>query len=891
MVDTCSPRRAVSRTACGRICRLGVVSALAVLGPVVARDRLGPVGRCAIRARPSRSSIAFSSCCSPSRAPSRHFNTRSYGASYALTSLCRDAGAAADRHVGIWDGLAAITRLSRAGMRFGRPGRAAVQRPPVRASRGSRARSRRGGAPDTPAVDASGFGAGGGTGRAGARDRGAGGREDISYADLGVEQLGAVYERVLDLDPRELPDDDARAFRRTLEGRAHSRRRKESGTFYTPQPLAEFVVRRTLAPARAWARRTDDILALRVVDPAMGSGAFLVAACRFLADAYERALVDEGRCAETDLDRRCACRDSPTHRQQVPGGRGRQSRRRAARASVALAHDAREGQAAQLLRSSASVRRLADWRVAGRPLAPVADRIATVQASTPLFEAAGLEAAIRSIAHPWRQLRNGRDDTRRRRARARAAAGPRSRASDRRSAPWRAACDLWCARWFWNRDRPQPSPPEMRAAIDALLRDDRSLRHARACGVERLDGSHGARTIAGRHRFFHWPIEFADLFYDDDGAPRPRAGFHAVIGNPPWEMLRGGDPDRRNLVSFVRESGLYPVVRPRTRQSVPAVSRAIACHSTRPGGRVGLVLPWGLAADEGAASLQAPPVASRSRGHDRRSRQRGRALSHPPRPAIHGRRRCIAGRRTAAHSCKVRRAHRRARSTSLPGTDDPEWPHDFPTRLDAETVKIAGGAALRIPDARTPGDLDWLVAQCRRFPPLGDSPGWHVRFGRELNATEDASVVRSAGPSGHRRQTHRAVPREPPAGRTAGFREAAPTDCSRPALSVASARVPGRRRCRQPADAHRGHRAGRRRDHAHALLSSNGAASTTSSDFLCALFNSSPLNRIVRMLMGGHVTTGLVEHLPVPRWTGDRDQRAARGTCAASSLGRLPGAR
>ena len=43
--------------------------------------------------------------------------------------------------------------------------------------------------------------------------------------------------------------------------------------------------------------------------------------------------------------------------------------------------------------------------------------------------------------------------------------------------------------------------------------------------------------------------------------------------------------------------------------------------------------------------------------------------------------------------------------------------------------------------------------------------------------------------------------------------------------------------------------------------------------FLCALFNSSSLNRIVRMLMGGHVTTSLVEHLPAPPWTGGPDQR------------------
>src|SRR4030095_5207562 len=43
-------------------------------------------------------------------------------------------------------------------------------------------------------------------------------------------------------------------------------------------------------------------------------------------------------------------------------------------------------------------------------------------------------------------------------------------------------------------------------------------------------------------------------------------------------------------------------------------------------------------------------------------------------------------------------------------------------------------------------------------------------------------------------------------------------------------------------------------------------------DFLCALFNSSTMNAIVRMLMGGHVTTSLIESLPVPKWTGDDGQ-------------------
>src|SRR5262249_1823218 len=77
--------------------------------------------------------------------------------------------------------------------------------------------------------------------------------------------------------------------------------RKATGTFYTPQPIADYVVRRTLAPLTR-DRSADQILRLRIVDPAMGSGAFLVAACRYLAQAYEQALLREGSCHASDLD-------------------------------------------------------------------------------------------------------------------------------------------------------------------------------------------------------------------------------------------------------------------------------------------------------------------------------------------------------------------------------------------------------------------------------------------------------------------------------------------------------------------------------------------------------------------------------------------------------------
>lgn len=69
--------------------------------------------------------------------------------------------------------------------------------------------------------------------------------------------------------------------------------RKQAGAHYTPASMVNMVVRKALelltAPLNANAQptlaRPADILRLRVCDPAMGSGAFLVGACRYLADA------------------------------------------------------------------------------------------------------------------------------------------------------------------------------------------------------------------------------------------------------------------------------------------------------------------------------------------------------------------------------------------------------------------------------------------------------------------------------------------------------------------------------------------------------------------------------------------------------------------------------
>ena len=83
----------------------------------------------------------------------------------------------------------------------------------------------------------------------------------MAYEDLGVEQLGSIYEHLLDDEP---------ATRDNVRPRSQ---RKVTGSFYTPVALTDYLVRAALEPL-VRGRTADDILSLHIVDPAMGVGRF-----------------------------------------------------------------------------------------------------------------------------------------------------------------------------------------------------------------------------------------------------------------------------------------------------------------------------------------------------------------------------------------------------------------------------------------------------------------------------------------------------------------------------------------------------------------------------------------------------------------------------------------
>ncbi|MBW4590609.1 BREX-1 system adenine-specific DNA-methyltransferase PglX [Aetokthonos hydrillicola Thurmond2011] len=195
------------------------------------------------------------------------------------------------------------------------------------------------------------------------------GRERVHYAPLDVEDLGRVYEALLELEPGISTEPMCRLRRQKLEvvvpvaqgekyrpvrsedlspedildeeeeieedeeetpkqgkktkvewieeippGRFYLRvglGRKASGSYYTPHSFVRFLVKETLEPQINERSPQDDpnpgeILKLKVLDPAMGSGHFLVEACRYLGEKLYEAcrLCDElATQAEVQSDR------------------------------------------------------------------------------------------------------------------------------------------------------------------------------------------------------------------------------------------------------------------------------------------------------------------------------------------------------------------------------------------------------------------------------------------------------------------------------------------------------------------------------------------------------------------------------------------------------------
>jgi hypothetical protein len=692
-------------------------------------------------------------------------------------------------------------------------------------------------------------------------------REPISYRDLGVEQLGAVYEALLDYAPQLEP----RTRAVTLE--SGTGRRKATSTFYTPQSITHYLVRQALGPLVRDAP-AEGILALRVLDPAMGSGAFLVASCTFLADAYEAALVRDGHCHPQDLgpSERAAIRRSVAER-CLFGVDLNPMAVQLARLSLWLATLAADRPLSFLdhhLQTGDSI--LGAW-VASVGRSPRLGRFRDAEAEGSLFEGGPLRDALR-LALPVRfSLAVDPNDTpeqvRRKDRALEAMARP-----DTLLSKWKRIANLWCSYWFANRRLPRSA---FAALSDSILTGRSVLPSGEGYLAE-------AEAIAHSQHFFHWELEFPEAFFDRDGARLPNAGFDAVVGNPPWDMIRAdtGDgeartharTDARAVLRFTRDSGTYHAQSDgHANRYQLFVERAVAL--ARSGGRIGLVLPSGFASDHGSAPLRRwmfdRCAVDTLVGFDNRDgvfpiHRSVRFLLLTATP----------GARTTAIRCRL--GERNPSVLDREGAE-PSW---FPLRVTPALLSRVSGDALALPEFRSPLDLAIAERVAELFPPLGASPGWNARFSRELNATDDRQALASAGNGLPVLEGKHLEP----------FRATASK--SRWTISPADAeRVLGRRYQRRRL----GYRDVASPTNRVTLIAALLPAFTVSTHTifclrtplplasqhgLCGLFNSFVLNFLVRLRVTTHVTTAIVERLPIPPL--DQAEPRFREICALARL-------
>lgn len=91
-------------------------------------------------------------------------------------------------------------------------------------------------------------------------------------------------------------------------------------------------------------------------------------------------------------------------------------------------------------------------------------------------------------------------------------------------APLRAAFDTWCALWFW--------PVEEIAHLPLPISDAETDEVANTFISPSPEAREIVRRLRAKLRFFHWELEFPDVFTG------PEAGFDAILGNPPWEVQK-----------------------------------------------------------------------------------------------------------------------------------------------------------------------------------------------------------------------------------------------------------------------------------------------------------------------------------------------------------------
>jgi hypothetical protein len=363
----------------------------------------------------------------------------------------------------------------------------------------------------------------------------------VDYKNLGAEELGSVYESLLELQP-ELDSTSGTFTLRAVTGNE----RKTTGSYYTPHSLVTSLLNTALDPVLDEAVRKPDpeaaanaILNLKVCDPAVGSGHFLIAAAHRMArrlasvrtgddepspEATREALRDViGRCLYgVDVNPMAAelCRVSLWMEALVPG-----------RPLSFLDHHIQVGNS--LLGTtpdlvSGGIPDDAFKPIKGDDRKLTSDYKKRNREERKAWESGQLSFSLRTLDKNREAIERGYEQVDEARevsvaaVREKAARYAALQKSDEMFHARRLA-DAWCAAFVWPKR--EGMPDAITQGVFAHLTQDAHVLSRRT--------EEDIARIARRYNLFHWDLSFPDVFGGEGSG-----GFDVVLGNPPWERIK-----------------------------------------------------------------------------------------------------------------------------------------------------------------------------------------------------------------------------------------------------------------------------------------------------------------------------------------------------------------
>jgi len=377
----------------------------------------------------------------------------------------------------------------------------------------------------------------------------------VNYRNLGPEELGSVYESLLEMHPAihmaaTNPDD---RFKLTV---AAGSERKTTGSYYTPTSLVNCLLDSALNPIIDEACHKDNpaqaLLDLKICDPACGSGHFLIAAAHRIAhrlagiragedepspDSYQQALRDViGRCIYgVDINPMSVelCKVSLWMEAMEPG-----------KPLAFLDHHIQCGNS--LLGTTPALMKRGIPDAAFKPIEGDDKDICKELKKRNKDERTGKGGYLFSLSGevmPWLKLGNMvqsfanlsvEDDS-----------TPEALAAKEqhfvelvRSAPYenaRLIADAWCAAFVC--EKKLHAPLEITEGIFRRWED--SPHHLGPAEKEEL------AKLREQYNFFHWHLAFPEVFkpkpddqITDDELTGWSGGFDCVLGNPPWDVYQ-----------------------------------------------------------------------------------------------------------------------------------------------------------------------------------------------------------------------------------------------------------------------------------------------------------------------------------------------------------------